>query len=458
VRRLQFGVLLAFGVSAIVGLVANQIHRAHTIHRAPAPAMADTSLSMAYGSRFIPTRQSFLIKVQGEDGELRNPENFLSIAVVGGQGSCIGSTPAEDGTAWIVTFCQNSDGNLVIAGTAEKLMPANMEVTITPFYGVKRELGLRAIGPNEKGEIKNFETNPRTSIFGTYWKKKDGVRVTKGEKLFEIVANTVGPALLGEAVKNNFGNLLAGALATYVTSKVPEIEAAIKQVNWSDIFNGRKMRELQNSESVDHVGNGGDNDGDNGAKIGGGNHFLRKLSHDYYDDDDYVDEREQRGFVITSCHTGLGALNVRIYPYSSAINLGHTMHGGEGTWNHIHNRYIMKRLPQGTTHAPMQSALVSVDGPGWVRLVLDHVGNGGDCDGNNDAHSGDGNGFLRKLHHDEEDDDDHYDNAPALGGILAVGPYNGREIICWYPEYTMDGQCAWTVLDSESVDAWMYVY
>ena len=99
------------------------------------------------------------------------------------------------------------------------------------------------------------------------------------------------------------------------------------------------------------------------------------------------------------------------------------MHGGEGTWHHIHSRYIMKTIPQGSSHAPTQSAIISVDQPGWIRVVLDHDGDG-----------------------------------QGLAGTTGIVPYNGGNIWCHNPEYTQDGECGWKVLDNGVVEAFFYVY
>ena len=370
-RRLFVCGGICIGVIVIAFAAATQAFTNYHVSHMPIEDHSEMSLQMALDSFSSPIKQDFLFKVENQHGELQDPKEYLEVDTVSGSGACGMTT--SDGTSMVKVLCADSTtGKIEFTVKAKKTIDFQWNVVIMPMSGRRRDLSQKT---ETNGDI--IEPPTTNGYYGTYWEKTPGIRIMKRKDVCIIVANKLPDHHFNDQVKNLIASIVKQAFESYAKAHIPAIIQSLMDADWGSLPNRRR---LQSSE--------------------------------------------QHGFGITSIHTGVGdALYVRIYPYTANINLAFTKHGGEGTWHHFHSRYIMKTIPQGSVHGPTQTAIVSVDQPGWIRVVLDHDGDG-----------------------------------QGLAGTTGIVPYNGGMIWCHNPEYRQDDECGWKVLDSGVVDAWIYVY
>ena len=377
-----FGICIA--MIAIVGLVISQGALGFYAHQIPLHSDIILSVKGALKAFNDDNEQQFLFKLEDEKGVQLDPKKYLDVTVMNG-GECRQDMPHHEAeTAWVTVLCapDTNDGKLQFKVVAAQKIRRKWKLEILPMHGRQRVLGQASTGASAKGDIK---LGPEE--YGHYWKKRAGTKrqggkkIKKGEVACTLIASKL-PELNSEQ-ETRSAVVMKSVFEKYGSKTGEQIIKALNLAAWAWITNG-SQRTLQSTE-----------------------------------EDEY-------GFGITSTHTGRGdALRVRIYSDSATINLAHTMHGGHGSWYHINNRYIMKSIPQGSTSAPVQTAIVSVSDPGEFRVVLDHDGDG-----------------------------------QGLAGIVGITPYNGGNIECDNPEYIdEDGvQCAWSVLDNGVVEAYFRVY
>lgn len=381
-----FGICI--GIIAIVGLVSAEFAGGFCAHQIPVHSDIKMSKVSALKVFNDDNEQQFLFKLEDDNGNQLDPKKYLDVKVLDGA-VCRQDMPHdEEEKAWVKVLCAPPNGgNLKFNVVAAKKIKRTWKLEIFPMHGRYRVLGQSSTaGANEKGKI-IFAPEE----YGHYWMKRNGTRSEGGKVIREKqIACTLIASKLPE-LKNSDEEDRSAVIMKWIFEKYPsstgdQIIQAINLALWAAIIHGfvHGQRTLQSTE-----------------------------------EDEY-------GFGITSTHTGRGdALRVRIYSDSATINLAHTMHGGDGSWHHINNRYIMKSIPQGSTSAPMQTAIVSVSDPGEFRVVLDHDGDG-----------------------------------QGLAGIVGITPYNGGNIDCTTPEFIDEEgvQCAWTVLDNGTVEAYFRVY
>lgn len=380
---LTFGICI--GAIAIVGL-AFSAQMAAGFYAHQTPRHSDIIMSKVSAIKVFTddNEQQFLFKLEDENGNQKDPKKYLTVEVVDGKGDCRQDMPHdEEGKAWVTVLCPpDNGGKLIFKVVAAKKIKRKWKLEIFPMHGKSRVLGQSITGAKAKGDI---IFGPEE--YGHYWEKRAGKRseggkvIKKNEVACTLTASKLPELKPEEETKS--AAIMKSVFEQYKDATIGLIIEAVNAAAWAWISNG-SQRTLQSTE-----------------------------------EDEY-------GFGITSTHTGRGdALRVRIYSDSATIKLAHTMHGGDGSWYHINNRYIMQTIPQGSSSAPMQTTIVSVSDPGEFRVVLDHDGDG-----------------------------------QGLSGIVGITPYDGGNIQCTNPEYIdEDGvQCAWTVNDNGVVEAYFRVY
>jgi len=82
------------------------------------------------------------------------------------------------------------------------------------------------------------------------------------------------------------------------------------------------------------------------------------------------------GLRLYAAHVGKGVLRVRIYTYYGDIRLKSTMAAGDGNFEVLNSQYALMSLPEGKSGGTVHAVDVHVTGGAWVRVVLDHDGNG----------------------------------------------------------------------------------